>query len=72
MITVHKVVLHLTGRPRVCAECQRPHLAEDPSEYTQQRAALVGERGLCVCAAGPGHPATAGRLSSLRVTDAAE
>jgi hypothetical protein len=34
---------------RVCDRCQRPLLAKDRQEYTDQRALLVAERGLCVC-----------------------
>lgn len=35
--------------PRLCPTCQRPTRALDRSEYTEQRADLVIERGLCVC-----------------------
>jgi hypothetical protein len=35
--------------PRLCPTCQRPIRALDRSEYTEQRAGLVIERGLCVC-----------------------
>lgn len=40
--------------PRLCANCRRPSLAQTRSEYTAQRAALVAERGLCVCPTPPG------------------
>lgn len=36
--------------PRLCGSCRRPLVAEDRGEYTPRRAALVAERGLCVCA----------------------
>lgn len=35
--------------PRLCPTCQRPIRALDRSEYTERRADLVIERGLCVC-----------------------
>jgi hypothetical protein len=35
--------------PRLCPTCQRPAPALDRSEYTDRRADLVIERGLCVC-----------------------
>ena len=35
--------------PRLCPTCQRPTRALDRSEYTEQRADLVIQRGLCVC-----------------------
>ena len=38
-----------TVGPRLCGYCHRPLLAEHRSEYTLWRAALVAERGLCMC-----------------------
>ena len=35
--------------PRVCPKCGSPVAADDPSEYTAARAALILERGLCLC-----------------------
>ncbi len=39
---------------RVCRHCARPTVCVDTAEYTVERARLVSERGLCVCAAGAG------------------
>lgn len=38
-----------TAEVRVCDICGRPVAARDKSEYTAARAALVVERGLCIC-----------------------
>lgn len=35
--------------PRVCQTCERPTPAHDPSEYTPARAAMILQRGLCLC-----------------------
>lgn len=45
----HIVVLPQPSPARLCATCHRPPRALDPSEYTRERAALVIERGLCLC-----------------------
>ncbi len=42
---------------RVCSTCKRPLRALQQDEYTDARAALVVEHGLCVCA-GPTRPAS--------------
>lgn len=38
---------------RVCATCKKPVRALDRAEYTTQRAVLIVERGLCMCATAP-------------------
>lgn len=35
--------------PRVCQTCERPTPAHGPSEYTPARAAMILQRGLCLC-----------------------
>ena len=34
---------------RVCNRCDRPLTARDKNEYTEARARLVANKGLCVC-----------------------
>jgi hypothetical protein len=46
---------------RVCGRCNRPLVARDRSEYTDRRAVLVGERGLCTCPRAGTAPTTTGR-----------
>jgi len=47
---------------RVCGRCNRPLVARDRCEYTDRRAILVGERGLCTCP-----PAGAARSPAMSV-----
>lgn len=46
---------------RMCGRCNRPLVARDRSEYTDRRAVLVGERGLCTCPRAGTASATTGR-----------
>jgi hypothetical protein len=41
---------------RVCEDCKKPVRALDRDEYTQQRAVLIVERGLCMCASEADEP----------------
>ncbi|BCJ31700.1 hypothetical protein [Actinocatenispora sera] len=53
--------------PRVCGRCNRPLVARDRSEYTDRRAVLVGERGLCTCPRDRRTRVTTGRPSTIPV-----
>ncbi|MGA8113025.1 MAG: hypothetical protein WCA46_05130 [Actinocatenispora sp.] len=48
---------------RVCSSCSRPLRALQQDEYTDERAALVVQHGLCVCP-GPARAASEPELTT--------